>query len=104
MRALVRMCVCMCVGRRWLLHPSALFDRNCMQGSPHRARPTLDWSPDPLCNPRPAGAVGTGRKHVTGTAELRLPLIKPLEGVVFVDGGTGAQRSIAWRQGRGGHV
>lgn len=44
-----------------------------------------------------AGAVGTGRKHVTGTAELRFPLFKPIEGTLFVDGGSGAAG-----QGEGG--
>ncbi|GAB4822487.1 hypothetical protein N2152v2_009533 [Parachlorella kessleri] len=34
------------------------------------------------------GAVGTGRKHATGTAELRVPLVKALAGTLFVDGGT----------------
>ena len=34
------------------------------------------------------GAVGSGRDYVVGSAELQVPLVQPLEGVVFVDVGS----------------
>ena len=34
------------------------------------------------------GAVGSGRDYVVGSAELQVPLVAPLEGVVFLDVGS----------------
>ena len=51
--------------------------------SPRRAGPCVH-APARL----PAGGVGSGRNFVAGSAELRVPLVSPLEATVFADWGS----------------
>lgn len=58
---------------------------------PHRRQPG-PACPNCLLTPAlrrpPAGALGTGRNYVTGSAELRLPLVSPVEATLFGDWGS----------------
>ena len=63
-----------------------------MAAPPHPActHPPCLPAPRPAC-PLPrcaAGAVGSGRNFVAGSAELRVPLVSPVEGVLFGDWGS----------------
>jgi outer membrane protein assembly factor BamA len=52
--------------------------------------PPLTPAPDPYAIPShaSAGGVGSGRNFVAGSAELRIPLVSPVEGTLFADYGS----------------
>lgn len=68
-------CACTCFG----LPPRTLA---------HRRLPSCACQPTAPPPPPASGALGTGRNYVTGSAELRVPLVPPVEATLFGDWGS----------------